>query len=211
MHDLATRLPYFERNYICLDSCKKGFLARCRPIISRDACHLKTKTSVQLMCAVGRDPNDEYFPFAYAVVEAKNKDPWTWFLNLLLVGIGDGNRWVFISDQQKEELQGRGRRELLPAWECIPSQQDHKEAKDGHTNSPAVGSAQPSSNDQPTVHRAQPCSNDDVTTSAPPPPTDNQSNPKPKRQRKRSAVTAETLNAIRNAARYMIAMKSAGR
>ena len=64
---------------------------------------------------------------------------------------------------------------------------------------------------QPTVHRAQPGSNDDVTTSTPPLPTDNQSNPRPKRQRKRSAVTTETLNATGNAARYMAAMRSAKR
>ena len=57
--------------------------------------------SGQLMCAVGRDLNDEYFPFAYAVVEAKTKDSWTWFLNLLLADIRDSKRWVFISDQQK--------------------------------------------------------------------------------------------------------------
>ena len=61
-------------------------------------------------------------------------------------------------------------------------------AKDGHANSPAVGSAQPSSNAQPTVHRAQSSSIDDVTATVPPPPTDNQSNPRPKRQRKRSAT-----------------------
>ena len=59
---------------------------------------IKTKTGGQLMCAVGRDPNDEYFPFAYAVVEAETKDTWTWFLNLLLADIGDGKNWVFISD-----------------------------------------------------------------------------------------------------------------
>ena len=100
-HDLAIRLPYFERIYICLKGCKKGFLAGCRPIISVDACHLKTKTSGQLMCAVGRDPNDEYFPLAYAVVETETKDSWTWFLNFLLADIGDGKTWVFISDQQK--------------------------------------------------------------------------------------------------------------
>jgi len=57
---------------------------------------------------------------------------------------------------------------------------------------------------QPTVHRAQPSSNDDVTT-------DNQSNRRPKKQRKRSAVTTETLNATGNAARYMAAMRSAKR
>ena len=73
-YDLATRLPYFERIYICLEACKKGFLAGCRLIIGLDASHLKTKTGGQLMCAVGRDPNNEYFPFAYAVVEAETKD-----------------------------------------------------------------------------------------------------------------------------------------
>ena len=29
------------------------------------------------MCVIGRDPNDEYFPFAYAVVKAETKDSWT--------------------------------------------------------------------------------------------------------------------------------------
>ena len=91
-HGLATGLPYFEKIYICLEGC--------RPIIGLDACHLNTKTGGQLMCAVGRDPNDEYFPFAYAVVEAGTKDTWTWFLNLLLGDIRDGKNWVFISDQQ---------------------------------------------------------------------------------------------------------------
>ena len=100
-HGLATGLPQFERIYICLEGCKKGFSAGCKPIIGLDACHLKTKTGGQLMCAVGRDPNDEYFPFAYAVVEAETKDTWTWFLNLLLADIGDDNKWVFIFDQQK--------------------------------------------------------------------------------------------------------------
>ena len=42
------------------------------------------------MCVVGRVPNDEYFPFANAVVEAETKDSWTWFLNLLFANIGDG-------------------------------------------------------------------------------------------------------------------------
>ena len=74
-----------------------------------------------------------------------------------------------------------------------------------------VGSAQPGSNAQPTVHKAQPSSNDDVTRSAPPPPIENQSNPRPKRQRKRNAVTTETLNATGNAARYMAVMRSARR
>ena len=73
-HALATGQPYFERIYICLEGCKKGFLVRCKPIIGLDACHLKTRTGGQLMCVVGRDPNDEYFPFTYVVVKAETKD-----------------------------------------------------------------------------------------------------------------------------------------
>ncbi|XP_023885703.2 uncharacterized protein LOC111997793 [Quercus suber] len=68
----------------------------------------------------------------------------------------------------------------LPRSASQASRTTRRAAKDGHANSPAVGSAQPAK---------------DVTTSAPPPPTDNQSNPRPKRQRKKSAVTIETLNA----------------
>lgn len=76
------------------------------------------------------------------------------------------------------------------------SRTTRRTAKDGHANRPTVGSAQPAK---------------DVTTSAPPPLTDNQSNPRPTRQRKKGAVTTETLNATGNAARYMVAMRSAKR
>ena len=99
-------MPYFERLYICWAGCKKGFLAGCRPIIGLDSCHLKTKMmgggwggGGQLIVAVARDPNEEYFSLAVAVVEAETKDSWTWFINLLLADIGDSKRWTFISDQ----------------------------------------------------------------------------------------------------------------
>ena len=65
---LTIGVPYFERLYIyiyiyiCLEGCKRVFWL--------DACHLKTKTRDQLISAVGKDPNDEYSPFAFAVVEA---------------------------------------------------------------------------------------------------------------------------------------------
>ena len=32
----------FKRIYICLDACKKGWVASCRPIIVLDACHTKS-------------------------------------------------------------------------------------------------------------------------------------------------------------------------
>nr|POE96219.1 anthocyanidin reductase ((2s)-flavan-3-ol-forming) [Quercus suber] len=109
------------------------------------------------------------------------------------------NRGVGISKQCKAcEKLGHNRRSCkgevggnssLPGSASQVSRTTRRAAKDGHANSQAVGSAQLSSTD-------------DVTTTAPLPPTDNQSNPRPKRQRKRSVVTTETLHASRNAARY---------
>ena len=96
--DLVCGMPYFERLYICLEGCKKGFLARCRPFIGLDACHLKNKSGGQLITAVCKDPNEKYFPLAYAVVEVETKDSWTWFINLLLADISQNKRWVFMSD-----------------------------------------------------------------------------------------------------------------
>ena len=75
--DLICEVPYFERLYICLEGCKKGFMTGCRPIIGLDTCHLKTKPSGQLITIVARDHNEEYFPLAYAVMEAETKDSWT--------------------------------------------------------------------------------------------------------------------------------------
>ena len=72
--NLQIGVPYFERLYICWARCKKGFLASCRPIIGLDACHLKTKLGGQLIVAITRDPNEEYFPLAVAVVEAETND-----------------------------------------------------------------------------------------------------------------------------------------
>ena len=72
--DLVYGVPYFEKLYICLEGCKKGFLAGCKPIIGLDACHLKTKSGGQLITTVTRDPNEECSLLAYAVVEAETRD-----------------------------------------------------------------------------------------------------------------------------------------
>ncbi|KAL4394371.1 hypothetical protein AHAS_Ahas02G0145300 [Arachis hypogaea] len=66
--------PRFMRMYMCLDAVKKGFLAGCRPIIGVDGCHLKGDHGQQLLVAVDRDPNDNYFPIAVAAIEAETKD-----------------------------------------------------------------------------------------------------------------------------------------
>ncbi|XP_072056212.1 uncharacterized protein [Arachis hypogaea] len=74
-------------------------------IIGVDGCHLKGDYGQQLLVAVGRDPNDNYFPIAVAAVEAKTKDSWGWFLDLLLDDIGESRIWIFMSDQQKSLMQ----------------------------------------------------------------------------------------------------------
>ncbi|KAH7842513.1 hypothetical protein Vadar_006196 [Vaccinium darrowii] len=48
-----------------------------------------------------RDPNEEYFPIAFAVVEAENKDSWHWFISLLLRDLGNQRKYTWTSDQQK--------------------------------------------------------------------------------------------------------------
>ncbi|XP_057429555.1 uncharacterized protein LOC130722743 [Lotus japonicus] len=93
--------PRFGRFYMCLEGCKRGFLQGCRPFIGLDGCHLKTMYGGILLCAVARDPNDQNFPLAFAVVESECKESWQWFLDLLLLDIGPDRRWIFISDQQK--------------------------------------------------------------------------------------------------------------
>ncbi|XP_014499233.1 uncharacterized protein LOC106760293 [Vigna radiata var. radiata] len=95
--------PRFRSFYMCLEGCKEGFLGSYRPFIGVDGCHLKTSYGGQLLVAVARDPNDQYFPLAFAVVENECKETWRWFLTLLLDDIGgiDCQRWIFISDQQK--------------------------------------------------------------------------------------------------------------
>jgi hypothetical protein len=93
--------PRFGSFYFCFDGCKKGFVNGCRPFVGVDGCHLKTKYGGQLLIAVGRDPNDQYFPLAFGIVETECRASWKWFMDLLMDDIGKDKRYVFISDQQK--------------------------------------------------------------------------------------------------------------
>ena len=48
----------FRRMFVCLDACKRGWKAGCRPIIGLDGCFLKGVCKGQLIFAVGIDGND---------------------------------------------------------------------------------------------------------------------------------------------------------
>ncbi|RYR73971.1 hypothetical protein Ahy_A02g008555 [Arachis hypogaea] len=105
-------IRYIKNDKILLS---KGFLAGCRPIIGVNGCHLKGDHGQQLLVAVERDPNDNYFPIAVVAVEIETRNSWSWFINLLLDDIRHVNRkkWVFISDQQKDLMQVF--QEIIPA------------------------------------------------------------------------------------------------
>ncbi|WVZ87075.1 LOW QUALITY PROTEIN: hypothetical protein U9M48_033767 [Paspalum notatum var. saurae] len=91
--------PVFRRMYICLQACKQGFMAGCRKVIGLDGCFFKGATSGELLCALGRDSNNQMYPVAWAV----NNDNWSWFCDLLSrdIKIEGGKDRVIISDQQK--------------------------------------------------------------------------------------------------------------
>ncbi|XP_071928031.1 uncharacterized protein [Coffea arabica] len=96
--------PRFMRFYCCLGPMKKGFREGCRPLIALDGCHTKGAYPGQLLIAIGADPNNGWWPLAWAVVEKEAREQWLWFLSLL---IGDleipatSSEYTFISDQQK--------------------------------------------------------------------------------------------------------------
>ena len=96
----ACAIPTFQRIYICLNAFKQGFMAGCRKVIGLYGCFFKGATNGELLCAIGRDANNQMYPIAWAVVEKENNDSWDWFYDLLFrdLEVEDGQGWVFISD-----------------------------------------------------------------------------------------------------------------
>ncbi|KAI0503818.1 hypothetical protein KFK09_014761 [Dendrobium nobile] len=92
----------FQRFYVSFKVCADGFLSGCRPLISVDACHLKSKYLGMLLSANALDGNNGLFNIAYAVVETESKQTWTWFLTNLGVTIGTNLQpLAFILDMEK--------------------------------------------------------------------------------------------------------------
>lgn len=93
--------PRFESFYFYFDGCKKGFIHGCRPFVGVDDCHLKAKYGRQLLIVVGRDPNDQYFPLAFVIVETEIKESWRRFIHLLMEDIGQDIIYICIPNQHK--------------------------------------------------------------------------------------------------------------
>ena len=83
---------------------KKGCLVGCRKFIGIDGCFFKGAFFGHMLCALGRDSNNQMYHVAWVVVEKEMYDSRFWFLTLLNKDIkvkDETGGWVFISDEQK--------------------------------------------------------------------------------------------------------------
>jgi MULE transposase domain len=88
--------------YIYFNACKREFRAGCRSIIGLDGSFSKGPVKFEILCAMGRDTNNQMYPIAWAMVEVENKKFWDWFLNPHVQDLEIGSRYgyVIITDQQ---------------------------------------------------------------------------------------------------------------
>ncbi|KAK9080877.1 hypothetical protein SSX86_000019 [Deinandra increscens subsp. villosa] len=93
----------FKRIYVCLGSLKQGFKEIGRDFLGLDGAFLKGPFPGQVLTAVGVDPNNGIYPLSYAIVDAENKNSWTWFLECIGedLDMGRNSNFTFISDRQK--------------------------------------------------------------------------------------------------------------
>jgi hypothetical protein len=72
-------------------------------VIGVDGCFIKGHYGGQLLAVVERDPNNNIYPIAIAIVEAETKDNWSWFLETLVldIGLNGSTGWTFLSNRQK--------------------------------------------------------------------------------------------------------------
>ncbi|XP_013694127.2 uncharacterized protein LOC106398073 [Brassica napus] len=99
----------FHSMYICFDKIRVAWKEYCRPVIGLDGTFLK-HISLQglILTAIGRDPNNQIYPIAWAVVDSESNDNWQWFIHRLKIdlGLGEGDLVTIISDQHRGLIHG---------------------------------------------------------------------------------------------------------
>ncbi|XP_062021203.1 uncharacterized protein LOC133737714 [Rosa rugosa] len=89
----------FERFFICFSGCIEVFKS-CIPLLFVDAAHLKSKYKGYMLCAIGKNGNQEFFPFAFAVVDSENHVNWDWFFDHLYNILSpQGRNVTFVTDR----------------------------------------------------------------------------------------------------------------
>ncbi|XP_026416479.1 uncharacterized protein LOC113311905 [Papaver somniferum] len=94
----------FQRIFVCYGACKHSY-RYLRPMIYLDATFPTGRYRGTLMAATCINGNNEFYPFAFAIVSSENKDNWFWFLENLQKLV-DGRPIVFLSDRGEGLLQG---------------------------------------------------------------------------------------------------------
>ncbi|KAL5840180.1 hypothetical protein ACOSQ3_012837 [Xanthoceras sorbifolium] len=95
--------PTFQRFMVSFDAQKDEFMARCRPFVCLDGCHLNRPYKGVLLFAVTLDANNALYPLAVCICEVENYSSWRWFLGHLMKYLNYPNDKpiTFISDLQK--------------------------------------------------------------------------------------------------------------
>ncbi|XP_020886130.1 uncharacterized protein LOC110229723 [Arabidopsis lyrata subsp. lyrata] len=98
----------FHQMYICFEALRTAWKQNCRPIIGLDRTFLKNSMKGMMLTVVGRDPNNQIFPIAWAVVDCENNPNWEWFVGKLKrdLGLGLGENITLISDMHRGLIHG---------------------------------------------------------------------------------------------------------
>ncbi|GKE60321.1 mutator type transposase, partial [Tanacetum coccineum] len=92
-----------SENIRLFGSITLGFKACKKDLLGLDGAFMKGPFPGQVLAAVELDSNNEIYPLAYALVEAKSKSSWCWFLQCLVddIDLHPNLNFTFISDRQK--------------------------------------------------------------------------------------------------------------
>ncbi|XP_074291585.1 uncharacterized protein LOC141618386 [Silene latifolia] len=100
---ISGSIPQFHMFYINFVAIRRNSLNGCRRLLGLDGAFLKGYCKGEILCAVGRDANNQMFPVAWDIIESESKESWSWFLGHLIndLEMQTGKGWTLISDQQK--------------------------------------------------------------------------------------------------------------
>ncbi|XP_009140734.3 uncharacterized protein LOC103864720 [Brassica rapa] len=98
----------FSQMYLCFAALKTSWKQHCRPVIGLDGTFLKHSMQGMILTAIGRDPNNQIYPIAWAVVSSENNDNWEWFIHKVKVDLdlGEGDEITIISDMHRSLIHG---------------------------------------------------------------------------------------------------------
>ncbi|KAI3733776.1 hypothetical protein L6452_13232 [Arctium lappa] len=119
----------FRRFYVCFKALRDGWISGCRKVIGLDGCFLKGVCKGELISAIGRDGDNQFYPIAWVVVDVENKENWKWFIELLIkdIGVIEGVGLTIVSDQHKGIVEASHR-----YWYVIPSGGNVFETRNGY-------------------------------------------------------------------------------